>query len=278
MSSVSMADPSNRIDLGQRLFLLGVFGIVVAEAVTTVVNVGQWFDWTSCLLGIVATLAILYLGNWLYTGDKTAYLATTAWVILFAGLSLAALLFRFQFESSGAAMGDAVSRHLGVNVAWQGILKLATYVLFAVVLFSGPTREWLATRRGEPVLSATNAATPLTGEPVELAAEHTTALTACASAMNTASAVLIGVGLIEILAALLSEGVAVIGFWEGFVLVGLGGGLSVPAKAINDLLAATPKNMGYVANVLQKLQSTFALYLIVALATLVVLRVATKSM
>jgi hypothetical protein len=285
MSTVSSAEPSYRIDLGQRLFLFGVFSIVVAETMTTVVNIGEWFEWTSCLLGVVATLVILYLGNWLYSGDKTAHLATTIWVIFFVGLTLLAIFFRLEFESTGAAAGERWSRHLGVNVLWEGFLKLAAYCLFAVILFAGPTRDWLAIRRGEPAPTLADAVPALSGEPVELAAEHTNALAACAAAMTTASITLIGIGLVECVVAF-SFPAFFGGYWpvsivEGFALLGLGLGLTEPAKKINDLLAAAPKTTGYVATFLQTLESNYARGLILtvlSLGSIAILRVAWKVM
>src|SRR5882724_5279647 len=62
---------SQRADLGQRVYLLGIFAILVVEAISTITNVGMWFEWTSLVLGAVSCVGILYLGNWLYTGDKT---------------------------------------------------------------------------------------------------------------------------------------------------------------------------------------------------------------
>src|SRR5437016_1827695 len=71
MAPTTEQQPQRR-DLGQRFFLLGIFAVMVAEVVCTLVNIGQWFHWSSLVLGVVASVGIIYLGNWLYTGDKTA--------------------------------------------------------------------------------------------------------------------------------------------------------------------------------------------------------------
>src|SRR5439155_17352944 len=172
---------------GQRVYMLGIFAILVVEAISTITNVGMWFEWTSLVLGTVACVGILYLGNWLYTGDKTALLVMRVWVAVELTLVLIAVVLL-----GGEGPGPAVARHLGVNVWWEGLLKIAAYAGFAAAIFCpGVVLDFLGAQRGEgPGATATAPETAETGapagEPVELNAEQTNALTGLSAAMKMA--------------------------------------------------------------------------------------------
>src|SRR4051812_26858484 len=107
-------------DLGQRFFVLGIFAILVVEAGTTIINIGQHAEWTSSALGVLFCFVILYLGNWLYRGDKTALMWTRIWVVLQIAV-VAMGVTHFSEEPDLAVL----VRHHGVIAVWQGVLKLA---------------------------------------------------------------------------------------------------------------------------------------------------------
>src|SRR5262245_23565316 len=167
---------ASRSDLGQRFFMLSVFAILAVEAVVTIFNIGMWFEWTSCLLGIVAAVGILVLGNWLWSGDKTALTVMRAWVVVMLLLAILAMALHIAGDST-------IPRHLGVNIAWEGWLKLAVYGLMAsLLLLPGPTLEFFGTQRGEApaTVVAEAAAVPAptaapAGPAVELAADQVNA-------------------------------------------------------------------------------------------------------
>jgi len=275
MSMAPTTEPqSPPSDLGQRLFLLGVFAVLVAEVIVTVANVGQWFEWTSCLLGVIACLGMLYLGNWLYTGNRTALTVTRIWVAIQLAVVLAGVI-----ALSETPADSAIPRHLGINAFWQGYLKLAVYLGFAGLLFApGATLDFFSAQRGEApakVPAPTTEQTAPVGNPVELAVEHTRALEGLGGAMQTVSGVLVIVGALELLIGLLAAGQTSAADWlsiHGIVVAALGAVLWPPTKALQALLGASPRNTGYVMNFLTALLATFKAYLFIllALAVLVV--------
>ncbi len=271
--------PSQRIDLGQRFLLLAIFATLAVEVVETVVNAGQWFSWMSLTLGTVASIGVLYLGNWLYTGNKTALAVTRLWVMVMLILAVFAVSMKLTDAPGEAAIGH----HLGINVLWEGWLKLAVYGGFAAGLFlPGYVLDFLGAQRGEAPAAPTvpGAAAP-TGEPAELTAEHVTVLAGLASSMNMASVALLLVGVLDLIAAvvLLGRGDStggLLSLFEGIALIGLGSALVTPTKATQALAETTPRNMGLVMRMLTQLLATGKAYLILfaVLVLVVVLRIA----
>jgi hypothetical protein len=275
MSMAPTTEPeSTTSDLGQRFFLLAVFAILLVETVTTVTNVGQWFEWSSCLLGIVSGVGILYLGNWLYTGDKTALTVTRIWAVLQLALVLAAI----GIAVSGSPPDSPFPRQVGVNALWEGILKLIVYLGLAGLLFlPSPTLDFFSAQRGETPASAAASAkaeTVAAGSPVELAPEHTKALEGLSGTMKAVSGLLLTVGVVDLLIGLLAVDnappVRVLGIVEGLALAALGAVLVAPTKALQSLLGATPRNMGFVMNFFTTLLGTFKAYVLIFLVLAVV--------
>jgi hypothetical protein len=278
MAMAPTTEQPQRIDLGQRFFLLSIFAVLVVEALATVVNMGHAFAWSSTILGIVSTLAILYLGNWLWTGDRTALTVTRIWALL----QLALVVVLMVILLGDVHTGSSLPRNLNISTAWEGWLKLAAYIGLVVALFvPGVVLDFIASHRGEPTAPvAANAADKIlpTGEPVNLAVEHVNALEGLSRAMKTVTGVLIVVGVFEVLAGLLTYGKTPIGSWlsvaEGVALVVLGALLLAPLHGLQSLLSAAPRNTGHVLTFLTQLSMTFTGYVVVflALAAVVVCR------
>jgi hypothetical protein len=282
MSMAPTTEQTSRSDLGQRFFLLSVFAILAVEVVVTVFNVGMWFEWSSCLLGILAAVGILWLGNWLWSGDKTALTVTRVWVVVMFVLALVAQIWLLTLEPT-------LSRYLGVNAAWQGWLKLAAYGGFACALFvPGVVLDFVSGQRGEAApaeSAAATAAAPPTGEPVELTAEATKALTGLSGAMKVAAGLLPVLGILEMFIASLKYGKAPLGSaladtLEGFALVFLGALLALPSKSLQNLLDTTPRNTGHVMGFLLQLLGAFKGYALIlpALAIAALARLALSGM
>ncbi|HYV39226.1 MAG TPA: hypothetical protein VE988_26295 [Gemmataceae bacterium] len=272
--------PAPASDLGQRFFVFGVFAIMVAEVAVTVSNMGQRFLWTSCMLGVVSSVGILALGNWLYNGDKTALLITRAWV----GLQILLIILGLCFKLSDAADEGGLHSHLGVNAMWQGYIKLFAYLLFAGMLFlPGLTLDFFATQRGEtptPKPAASMGVEAAAGSPVDLAVDQTAAIDGLSGAMKMVSGVLILVGVFELLTALqrlqeyfsaisqnieTSPAVAILGIVEALAVAALGAVLLCPAKAAVQLVDAKPRNMGLVMNFFTHLLASYKAYVLILL-------------
>jgi hypothetical protein len=257
---------SQRIDLGQRLFLLGIFAILVTEALATIVNIGVAFTWTGAVLGIVSAVVILYLGNRLYGGDKAALTATRAWVVLEIMLVLTAVAILLSETPAEATMPIAV--HLNISAAWQGWLKLAAYLGFgAAVYYPGVVLEFLATQRGETVVNGTATAveTPATqGEPVTLEKDQVQALEGLSGAMKMAGGLLSLVGAFDLLAALFTlnntSDVDLLNIVEGFAFLALGA--VIPIFALQGLVSGTQRTMTHIMNYLSGLARALAAYVV----------------
>jgi hypothetical protein len=263
---------SQRIDLGQRFFLLGVFGILVSEALATIVNVGLAFTWTGALLGIVSAVVILYLGNRLYVGDKVALTATRVWL----AVELAVVITALAILLGNTPAESTIPVHLNISAAWQGCLKLAAYVGFAAAVFlPGFVLDFFAAQRGESVVNGAAPAaetSAATGEPVTLANDQLQALDGLSGAMKMACGLLIVVGGFELVAGLLSGGSlnTKLSVGEGFAFMSLGLVLLAPLKLLQFVLAATPRTMGIVMAFLQALTTIFLVYLVLFVALIVV--------
>jgi hypothetical protein len=276
MSMAPTTEPqSTPSDLGQRLFLLGVFTILLVEVVCTVANVGQCFEWTSCVLGIVASVGILYLGNWLYTGSTSALAVTRIWVVVQLMLVLVAMgiLLSVSFADS------TFPQHVGVNALWQGYLKLIVYLGFAGLLFiPGLTLDFLSAQRGQvrtPTALATNSELAAPGSPVELGAEQTKALDGLGAAMRTVSGVLLIVGALDLVVGMVTmaqnQAAGLLSIVEGIAVWLLGAELWAPGKALHALQGASPRTMPLMMNVFTTLLGTFKAYLLLLVILLAVL-------
>lgn len=257
-------------DLGQRLFLTGVFAVMVVELVDIFVNIGSTFEWTAFVLNLFSALFILYLGNWMYSGNKNALAVARGWVGLMAAVAAVGLAFRWL-----GLMHPDVSGHLGITAIWLGILKLAVYGTFAGWLFSGSVLDFLASQRGET--TATAAATtehpPATGAPVELAADHVTALDGLAGTMKMASVILVAVGLLDMacgLSVVARGGLENFDFTkigpllnlvEGLAVVLLGVLLLPPLQNLQGLIGAAQRHMGIVMHLLHQLHTLYLGYI-----------------
>jgi hypothetical protein len=269
---------SQRIDLGQRLFLVSVFGVLVTEALATIVNIGHAFTWTGTLLGIVSAVVILYLGNRLFVGDRPALTASRVWVALELVLVLIAL---------GILLGDtpaesSIPVHLNISAAWQGWLKLAAYAGFAAALFlPGFVLDFFAAQRGDAAAGAAVAAVetaPISAEPVTLANDQTQALEALNGTLKGVSALVLAVGGFDLLVGLFnikkSTDVGLLSIVEGLAVVGLGAAVILPCQPLQALLTATPRTMQQAMAFLTALATSLAAYVVplVALAAVVILR------
>jgi hypothetical protein len=278
MASVQYTEQQQqRIDLGQRFFLLGVFTIVVVELVGAFVNIGAEFTWTSLLLNVFAAVFILYLGNWMYSGDKTALSVARGWVAFMAvvvGIGLACCWAELTQPN--------IAHYLGITAVWLGLLKFLPYALFAAGLsLPGYVLDFLAAQRGESAGAEATTDQPVTaGTPAELTAEHATVLAGLAGAMQNASYVLLVVGLIEAVCNLGRLGgenalPAILSIVEGFAVATLGCLLLAPTKAVQALVGAAQKHMGYVMQMFERFQALYLGYLatFAVLAVVIVCRI-----
>jgi hypothetical protein len=143
----------------------------------------------------------------------------------------------------------------------------------AVILFSGPTQEWLASRRGEAAPVAASTSDVPAGAPVELATDQIKALQALAPAMNTVAFALLVLGIFKVVAAFVyfTPASLALGCAEGVAMLLLSWGIGTAACSVNGLLEPAGRNMGYVAKMFAALSLNFtvqiAVFLAVAVAT-----------
>jgi hypothetical protein len=162
---------------------------------------------------------------------------------------------------------DDVGRFVGITSTWLGLLKLAAYALLGgCLLMPGYVLDYLAAQRGETIAPAAPVEHEATmGMPVELTTEHTKALDGLAGAMKNASWVLLAVGLLDVVCGLSALGKedkmpALFSVVEGLAVMTLGCLLLPATGAVQALLGAAPRHMGYVVRWLQRFQALYVGY------------------
>jgi hypothetical protein len=203
-----------RLDVGEKIFV-GVFvGSVVIEVLLTSFAVtfsSGWntlVPWTILLLGGVFVGFLLYLANWLYSGDLTAWKTSLGWAAFQVTLSVAAIVAFL----AGHGYAHYVA-YVGLPVIWLAIIKAVTYAAFAGFLaLPQPVRDFLGLRRGEatahePTHVHTEVAPvveqPVTG-PLPLTADQFAAFGTLATWMQAAAVLLIVAGLLRFYVGLLN--------------------------------------------------------------------------
>jgi hypothetical protein len=277
MASVQHTEQhQQRIDLGQRFFLLGIFAVMVIELVGIIVNIGSSFAWSALVLNVFASVFVLYLGNWLYGGDRTALSVARGWIAVMAVVS------GFGLACAWAGPPTAeLGRYVGITAVWLGLLKFIIYGTCALALFSsGYVLDYLAAQRGETAAAPVTAEPQAAAAPAELAADHVTALEGLAGAMKIVCFVLLAVGLFEAGASLSRLGSeqhvpAILGIVEGLAVATLGCLLMAPLKAVQALAGAAQRHMGYVMQFLARFHALFLAYIVTfgVLAAVAVCRV-----
>src|SRR5262245_14557705 len=129
-----------RLEIGEKCLVSGVIAVLATEAALTVITNGIHFSWPGLLLGVFGFCFMLYLGNRLYAGDRTAYKIALAWVgfqVLYAIFALYLLMSSTQ--------GERIAAQVGAAVPWAVLLKMLVYLSLGWVLVRMPTvRDFFA--------------------------------------------------------------------------------------------------------------------------------------
>jgi hypothetical protein len=156
-----------RLDIGEKIFV-GVFvGSVVIEVLLTLLAITlnpAWntlLPWTIVVLGAVFVAFLLYLANWLYSGNRTAWTAALGFagfqIALAAGV-IVAMLTSHRFAA-----------YLGESLIWLAVAKAVAYAAFAGFLsLPKAIHDFLGLRRGETIPDETPAV--VEAPPVEVPA------------------------------------------------------------------------------------------------------------
>ena len=259
---------SSKTDLGHRLYVLGVFAVFFAEVALIVVNLGEGFGWLVALPGIVSSVLLLWLGNWLYTGNRQALSLMRFFVFVELCLCLAALI-----SLGGSAV---VAKYLGMTAMWQVDLKLFVYIVFSVLLMLSATLGFLSARRGESaatVATVTPEEMAAAGSPVDLGTEQTKTLENLEQAMTLFACVAWTLAIVLLVIEVVNRGDGQSNILLYAAVVGTIILLLQPVRPLHILLRASPCNMGHVMNVLSAFATTWKGYVIVLLVLVLALLV-----
>src|SRR5262249_15877601 len=116
---------NERVESGEKLFVIGMVICFVTEVAYPTANLIESFL-DGFLLGVVGSLVVLRLANWLYTGNSTAYILVLGW----AGLQIIVALGVLVMISTGFGR-ESPSHLLGYGISWVPYGKLAAYVITA---------------------------------------------------------------------------------------------------------------------------------------------------
>jgi hypothetical protein len=191
-----------RVDLGEKIFIGAIVGSIVIEVLLTVFAITlnpSWntpLPWLISVLGAVSVVFLLYLANWLYSGNLTAWktaLGFAALQIVLAG----GVLYGMSSSPSFAA-------YLGAPLFWLALILLIAYIVFAICLgLPRPVHEFLSARRGETIPEDTApapapAAEVITPSPVlPLTDDQAEAFGSLGTWMQTAGCLLIVAGVLR---------------------------------------------------------------------------------
>lgn len=250
-------DRQERLEIGEKLFVFGFLGVLLVEALFTVIAHGIAPTWMGLLLGIFATCYIAYLGQQIYAGYKSMMQVARFWAAFMLLLSIIALV------ALAAGGGQAnLAERLGMPVLWMALIKTAAYAaLLAIVFVPQSVKDFVVIKSGgEPALAKEEKPLAPSGLTVALAAEHKQAVGKLRAGLVSAGVVLLIAGVLRLLLSLGELNAhATRGFLalvEGLLLAGLGGLLMFPARALK-LLENNSFDMAYLMNALEQLRAFF---------------------
>jgi hypothetical protein len=272
-----------RLDVGEKIFVGAFVGSIVTEVLLTLFALSLLVGHssssavlTTVLLGVVFVGFMLFLANWLYSGDLTAWKTAVGWGGFQIVLSVAVIV-AFLAASSHPGFAD----YLGIPNIYLAIIKAVTYALFVASLaLAPPVRDFLGLRRGEHVPEDTAAVeVPASGVTVPLTDAQAAAFASLSNWITTAGGVLIVAGIVRLGAGIYATDARNI--WpgvpsviEGVVAAVLGALLIFPAQALKLFQS---RDMNHLMNALKSLQSFYfkQLILLAVAAVAVVIGIAT---
>ena len=263
-----------RVDLGEKIFIGAIVGSIVIEVLLTVFAITlnpAWntpLPWTISLLGAVFVVFLLYLANWLYTGNLTAWkmaLGFAALQIVLAG----GVLYGMQTSAAFAA-------YLGAPLFWLALILLVAFVLFAICLgVPRPVHDFLSARRGETIAedmppAPAPAAEVVTPSPVlPLTDDQAAAFGSLGTWMQTAGCLLIVAGVLRFFVGLIN--IPLVFDWkqwlpgvpsllQGIAAIVLGVSVFAPAAALKVVEGRVTERL---MDAFKRLHSLYFLQLIV---------------
>jgi hypothetical protein len=258
-------DKPARVEIGERLYVTGFMVAFWSELVLTIVRNGLHFSWASVVIGTITIPVLLYLANWLYSGNRTAQLTT---LVVIAVQVLLALL-GLKLVPALASLNEQI----GPYCATIGILRLFVYGGLAAMLYSPRVRDFLNHQRGgetaaeqEPVeiqITPTGTAVALTDEQLENVGS-------VGSLVQIAAFVTIVGGLLQLVSAIDGGARGILQAIQGVILLALGVFLLSPAKGLR-MLGTPGADTAYLSHSLATLTAFFKRQLLLVVILAVVL-------
>jgi hypothetical protein len=274
-----------RLDIGEKMFVGAFVTSVVIETLVTLFALTLIAKHhmssplvTTTLLGIVFVGCLLFLANWLYSGDLTAWKAAVGWGAFQLVLSVAVIIV-FVVATARSGPGDTGSSgptfpdYLGLPNLWLAVIKAVVYAAFVGALaWAPPVRDFLGLRRGEQIAEETAAVeVPMSGVAVPLTDEQAGAFASLSNWVAAAGWVLLVAGVLRLIAGFQEMGPKSVmpgipGVLEGAVAVILGLLFFAPASALKLFQS---RDMNHLLNVFKGFQSLYfkqLILLVVAVA------------
>ena len=261
-------DKPERVEIGKKLYVTAFMVVAWAELVLTIVRNGLHFSWANLgwanlALGIIAVPVLLFLANWLYTGNRTARLATLVFIAI--QLLLATLGFKLL-----PALTE-LNNQVGPTCASIATSKLLLYGGWgALLLFSPRVQDFFNHQRGEHPEEKEEIQITPTGTAVALSGEQLGSVGALGSLVQIAAFVTIVGGLLQLVSATKGGASGLFQAIEGAVLLALGVFLLSPAKGLRKLGVAGA-DMAYLTYALGALATFFKRQLVLVLIVALVL-------
>lgn len=197
----STSDDHAQVDLGGRLLVLGLMLMLVVESLLATAALIQ-LSFIHLVVGIVSLCVALYLGNWVYTGDRSARKVLLGWtglqILLAGGAVLAYFASRGEHESMRIFGISAPTNGTAISLA---VLKLASYLCLGYVLSqSASVKNFLRVKAGREPRALDVAAIAPSGVVVPIGDKEKRAVVEVGTWMQATGAILIVAGLLSIIA------------------------------------------------------------------------------
>jgi hypothetical protein len=259
-------DRLERIEIGKKLYVTAFMVVLWADMVLTIVRNGLHFAVGSVVIGILAIPVLLYLANWLHSGNRTARTATLGFIAVQLLLAILGLKLLPALNT--------LNEQVGPYCATIAVIRLLLYGGWgAMLLYSPRVQEFLAHQRGEaqePEKTKEDLTITPTGTAVPLSAEQLEGIGALGSLIQIAAFVAIVAGLLQLVSASKGGMTGLFQAIEGAVMLVLGVFLLSPATGLRKL-GMPGADMAYLTNALGALAMFFKRQLVLALIVALIL-------
>src|SRR5437773_918494 len=143
------AQPNDRLDVGERLFIFAVMETMALASILTLLGICTYFQVSILIIGILDVMVPAWIGNQLYGGKREGLKITFYWTALQAFLTVVLVLLLGALRSSERLGNVGLPGAFGTVLL---ILQCLTQVGFGLMCLKiRNVQLFLAYKRGEEI-------------------------------------------------------------------------------------------------------------------------------